>query len=83
MEKETLATVDNDFFTLIMTAHDAALDKFANPNYIFVLPPPDDKTPGSLVYAWGIEMFRAGFEAGFELADKLLNMKGETENDKR
>lgn len=47
MEKETLAAVDNDFFTLIMTAHDAALDKFADPNYIFVLPPLTIKHPAA------------------------------------
>jgi hypothetical protein len=29
--------------------------------------PPEDKTPGSLIYAWGIEMLRLGFELGVEL----------------
>lgn len=42
-------------------------------------PPPAEKTPGSLIQAWGVEMFRLGFEAGFELADKLLKMEGASE----
>lgn len=39
-------------------------------------PPPDDKSPGSLIQAWGLEMFRIGFETGFDLADKHSNMEG-------
>ncbi len=37
--------------------------------------PPDKKTPANLIYSWGVEMFRLGFEAGFDLAEKLLNME--------
>ena len=76
MEKKTLATVDNEFFALIMAAHEKAFEQITSPDYVPVLPPPDDKSPGSLIYAWGIEMFRAGFEAGFDLAYKLYNMEG-------
>lgn len=32
-------------------------------------PPPEDKTPGNMIYAWGIEMLRAGFELAIELLD--------------
>jgi len=31
--------------------------------------PPEDKTPGSLIIAWGIEMLRQGFELAVELLD--------------
>lgn len=76
MEKKTLAAVDSEYFALIMSAHEAAFDKIASPEYVPVLPPPDDKSPGSLIQAWGLEMFRVGFETGFDLADKLSNMEG-------
>ena len=46
------------------------------PRILFVVsPPPEDKTPGNLIYAWGIEMLRAGFELAVELLD------GSTETD--
>lgn len=80
MEEKTLAAVDNEYFALIMAMHEAAFDKIANPAYVRVLPPPDDKSPGSLIQAWGVEMFRVGFETGYDLADKLSNMEG-TDND--
>lgn len=79
MEKKTLAAVDSEYFALIMSAHEAAYDKIGGEDYVPVLPPPAEKTPGSLIQAWGVEMFRLGFEAGFELADKLLKMEGASE----
>lgn len=48
MEKKTLAAVDNEFFALIMAAHDAAFDKITSPDYIPVLPPPLIKRPAAL-----------------------------------
>lgn len=39
MEKKTLAAVDSEYFALIMSAHEAAFDKIASPEYVPVLPP--------------------------------------------
>lgn len=30
-------------------------------------PPPENKVPGNLIYAWGVEMLRQGFELAVEL----------------
>lgn len=30
-------------------------------------PPPDEKTPVALIYSWGIEMLRLGFELAAEM----------------
>lgn len=73
MEEKTLATVDKEYFALVMSAHEAAFDKINSEDFVRVLPPPDEKTPGNLIYSWGVEMFRLGLEAGFELAEILAN----------
>jgi len=38
-------------------------------------PPPEDKCPGALIHAWGIEMCRVGFELALAL------FEGDTENE--
>ncbi len=46
MEKKTLAAVDSEYFALIMSAHEAAFDKIASPEYVPVLPPPRRRIAG-------------------------------------
>lgn len=38
-------------------------------------PPPEDKSPGALIHAWGIEMCRVGFELALSL------FEGDSENE--
>ncbi len=45
------------------------------PRILSVFSPPEDKTPGNLIYAWGIEMLRAGFELAIELLDSSNQKK--------
>lgn len=81
MDEKTVAEVDSEYFALIMAAHDAAYDKIGSPDFVRMLPPPDKKTPANLIYAWGIELFRLGYEAGFELAERLLNAEDKSNDD--
>lgn len=37
--------------------------------------PPEDKSPGALIHAWGIEMCRVGFELALSL------FEGDSENE--
>lgn len=72
---KTLADVEPRYFEMIMGLSEAACERIGAPDFVRVLPPPEDKTPGNLIYAWGIEMLRAGFELAVELLD------GSTETD--
>lgn len=72
---KTLADVEPRYFEMIMGLSEAACERIDAPDFVRVLPPPEDKTPGNLIYAWGIEMLRAGFELAVELLD------GSTETD--
>ena len=73
---KTLADVEPRYFEMIMGLNEAAYERIGAPDFVRVLPPPEDKTPGNLIYAWGIEMLRAGFE----LAIDLLDSSTETDN---
>lgn len=67
MKNKSLEDVQPEYLAIILSLHDEAFTRMADPDFIRVLPPPEDKTPGSLIYAWGIEMLRLGFELGVEL----------------
>lgn len=70
MDKET-----RDFY---LALNDKAYEVIRNPDYENVLPP-DDKTPGSLIHAWGVEMCRVGFNLALALA--LALFEGGSENE--
>lgn len=69
MEK-TLADTEPRYLELIMGLNDAAYARMDAPDFVRVLPPPEDKTPGNLIYAWGVEMLRQGFELALELFEE-------------
>ena len=72
---KTLADVEPRYFEMIMGLNEAAYERIAAPDFVRVLPPPEDKTPGNLIYAWGIEMLRVGFELAIELLDNSNQKK--------
>ena len=51
-----------------MGLYDIATERVNDPEFERVAPPPQDKTPGALINAWGVECFRLGFEMGLKLA---------------
>lgn len=65
--KNTLAQTDPEYFNIIMALNEVAYERVGAPDFVRVLPPPEDKVPGNLLYTWGIEMLRQGFELAFEL----------------
>ena len=62
------------------STNEKAYAKLAEPDFVRVLPPPEDHVPGALIYSWGIEMLRLGFELAAEifLSDELAK---EADND--
>lgn len=70
MEK-TLADTEPRYLELIMGLNEAAYTRMDAPDFVRVLPPPpEDKTPGNLIYCWGVEMLRLGFELAVELFEE-------------
>lgn len=59
--------MDKESREFYLALNDKAYEIIGNPSYENVLPPPDDKTPGSLIHAWGIEMCRVGFDLALTL----------------
>lgn len=71
---KTLADVEPRYFEMLVSLNEDAYKRITAPDFVRVLPPPKDQTPDNLIYAWGLEMLRAGFE----LAVDLLNGSTET-----
>lgn len=46
MKNKTLAEVDAEYFALIMSCHEAALDEVSNPDFVRVCPPPGGQGTG-------------------------------------
>ena len=79
-KEKTLEDVSPEAFGLIMAPNEKAYAKLAEPDFVRVLPPPEDHAPGALIYSWGVEMLRLGFELAAEifLSDELAK---EADND--
>lgn len=61
---------------LYLALNDMAYNVISDPDYDSVVPPPENKCPGSLIHAWGIEMCRVGFDLAMAL------FKGDVKNGK-
>jgi len=59
-KEKTLEDVSPEAFGLIMALNEKAYAKLAEPDFVRVLPPPEDHAPGALIYSWGVEMLRLG-----------------------
>lgn len=67
-EKEkTLEDVSPEAFGLIMALSEKAYARLSEPDFVRVLPPPEEKVPATLIYSWGVEMLRLGFELAAEM----------------
>ena len=64
----TLKERDPQEFAGLMGLYDIAIERVNDPEFERVAPPPQDKTPGALINAWGVECFRLGFEMCLKLA---------------
>lgn len=68
--------MNNEMRALYLALNDRAYEITGSPDYEPVLPPPpEDKSPGALIHAWGIEMCRVGFELALSL------FEGDSENE--
>ncbi len=67
--------MDKTTQALYLALNDRAYEIISSPDYVPVLHPPEDKCPGALIHAWGIEMCRIGFELALAL------FEGDTENE--
>lgn len=67
--------MNNEMRALYLALNDRAYEIIGSPDYEPVLPPPEDKSPGALIHAWGIEMRRVGFELALSL------FEGDSENE--
>lgn len=65
--EKTLADIAPEDFALVMAFNEKAYERPDNPDFVRVLPPPEDKTPGNLIYAFGVEMLRLGMELTLEM----------------
>lgn len=65
--EKTLADIAPEDFALVMAFNEKAYERLDNPDFVRVLPPPEDKTPGNLIYAFGVEMLRLGMELTLEM----------------
>lgn len=65
---QTLKDRDPQEFAGIVGLYEMAIQQVNNPDYERAAPPPQDKTPGVLIDAWGLECFKLGFELGTQLA---------------
>lgn len=82
-KEKTLEDVSPEAFGLIMALNEKAYAKLAEPDFVRVLPPPEDHAPGALIYSWGVEMLRLGFELAAEifLSDELAKEADNDRND--
>ena len=62
--------MNNETRALYLALNDRAYEIIGSPDY-----PPEDKSPGALIHAWGIEMCRVGFELALSL------FEGDSENE--
>ncbi|MBQ7385015.1 MAG: hypothetical protein IJW04_00725 [Ruminococcus sp.] len=65
---QTLKDRDPQEFAGLVGLYHLAIEQVNAPDYERVAPPPQDKTPGALIDAWGLECFKLGFEMGIQLA---------------
>lgn len=65
--EKTLADIAPEDFALVMAFNEKAYERLGSPDFVRVLPPPEDKTPGNLIYAFGVEMLRLGIELTLEM----------------
>ena len=80
-KEKTLVDVDPEAFCLIMALNEKAYDRLAEPDFVRVLPPPsEEKAPGALIYSWGVEMLRLGFELAAEMFLPEEAIKNENHN---
>lgn len=66
-KEKTMEDVSPETFGFIMALNEKAYERLDDPDFVRVLPPPDEKTPAALIYSWGIEMLRLGFELAAEM----------------
>ena len=64
----TLKERDPQAFAELVELYDFATERVIDPEFERVAPPPQDKTPGALMNAWGIECFKLGLEMGLKRA---------------
>lgn len=64
----TLKERDPQEFEGLMGLYNIAIENVNDPEFERVAPPPQDKTPGALINAWGVGCFRLGFEMSLKLA---------------
>lgn len=69
--------MDKNTQALYLALNDRAYEIIGSPDYDPVLPPPENKAPGALIHAWGIEMCRVGFELALAL------FEGDTEHENK
>lgn len=79
-KEKTLVDVDPEAFCLIMALNEKAYDRLAEPDFVRVLPPQKKKHLGALIYSWGVEMLRLGFELAAEIFLPEEAIKNENHN---
>ena len=67
--------MNNEMRALYLALNDRAYEIIGSPDYRTCVTPPEDKSPGALIHAWGIEMCRVGFELALSL------FEGDSENE--
>lgn len=65
--EKTLADSAPEDFAMVMAFNEKAYERLGAPDFVRVLPPPENKTPGNLIYAFGVEMLRLGIELTLEM----------------
>lgn len=65
--EKTLADIAPEDFATVMAFSEKAYERLGAPDFVRVLPPPENKTPGNLIYAFGVEMLRLGIELTLEM----------------
>ena len=68
-KSRTLIEDEPEDYALIMAMTVRAMDEISEDKYMRVAPILQDKTLGSLLFSWGAEMLRWGFEKGLHIAD--------------
>lgn len=64
--EKTLADIAPEDFAMVMAFSEKAYERLGAPDFVRVLPP-ENKTPGNLIYAFGVEMLRLGIELTLEM----------------
>lgn len=68
-DKKTLLESDPKYYGLLKSMYDEAYKLVGSEGFTPVAPPPSNKAPYFLIDSWGLEMFRIGFEMGFNMAE--------------